>query len=758
MPMQLFSIIQFICVFILYIILTVGLPAIILNGVIPEFRCSLRLLLYFVIGNSYFSILITFLELLHICNSFSIIFITVLTAYVLAVKNYKITPWKTIKNVFKDISRVIYKQMGIRTLLHKWFVNIFQGVKRFTCVFGGFLKKHPADLLLLIITMTLIFQRYGVRLVKTYGYAASDMIVHNYWINSLGNGKIYVAGVYPYAFHCMASCFHIVFGFDNYIILSVFWLVQTIMLHLSMLVFLKCCCKNKFLPYLGVCTYLLAELFILNANAYARFFSSLPQIYGFIFILPTILFVFEFLRLGKLEAYGKAEIKNGSIWCIAGFLLSLQMTMSAHFYNTIIVAFFCAGGIIGYGFRVFRKRYFLKIAASAVLAAVIAFLPMGISLATGNHFEGSIRWATNMIKNSPEEEKEENKKKASAEEKEVTVQDEKERSSLKELVFGEKNSIRSFMALYMFNSGYGRLAFVSIVFVILLLLLSLAFMLFKKFDYGARGITVAVGTWLLMLLMGCEVTGFPTLMDHERTSAYLTYAVIVCMSMLADRVGYILFGGLKRATFLLSRLSFGTVLIICIFYIYVFSVKSVWAPDTFETNEAVTCLTNIIHDNKDHKWTICSANDELRMADEHGYHYEVIDFLDEMQGGGNRADIYIPTEKVYFFIEKTPLDYGISYDKSGQKISAAGAAQPLPVKNGLEPYKGENRWIVMSKMYEWAKKFKRMYPNEMKVYYETNDFICYYVEQNTYSLYNFAIDYSYNTRRQRAAKETEEEK
>lgn len=47
-------------------------------------------------------------------------------------------------------------------------------------------------------------------------------------------------------------------------------------------------------------------------------------------------------------------------------------------------------------------------------------------------------------------------------------------------------------------------------------------------------------------------------------------------------------------------------------------------------------------------------------------------------------------------------------------------------------------------MYFWAEQFHNMYPNEMDVYYETEDFICYCVDQNEYSLFNFSIDYKYN--------------
>lgn len=32
----------------------------------------------------------------------------------------------------------------------------------------------------------------------------------------------------------------------------------------------------------------------------------------------------------------------------------------------------------------------------------------------------------------------------------------------------------------------------------------------------------------------------------------------------------------------------------------------------------------------------------------------------------------------------------------------------------------------------------------MEVYYETDDFVCYRIQQNEYSLYNFAVDYGYH--------------
>ena len=78
------------------------------------------------------------------------------------------------------------------------------------------------------------------------------------------------------------------------------------------------------------------------------------------------------------------------------------------------------------------------------------------------------------------------------------------------------------------------------------------------------------------------------------------------------------------------------------------------------------------------------------------------------------------------------------------KTAAEQAEQALPDKSGLAAYNGPRRSVTMSRMYYWAQKFMELYPNELKVYYENDRFVCYYIEQNVYRLYNFAIYYGYN--------------
>ena len=61
----------------------------------------------------------------------------------------------------------------------------------------------------------------------------------------------------------------------------------------------------------------------------------------------------------------------------------------------------------------------------------------------------------------------------------------------------------------------------------------------------------------------------------------------------------------------------------------------------------------------------------------------------------------------------------------------------------------------MCHIYYCTQKFKELYPDEMEVYYETDSFICYRVQQNVNSPYNFAIDYGYNNPTPKAGSEEE---
>jgi hypothetical protein len=105
----------------------------------------------------------------------------------------------------------------------------------------------------------------------------------------------------------------------------------------------------------------------------------------------------------------------------------------------------------------------------------------------------------------------------------------------------------------------------------------------------------------------------------------------------------------------------------------------------------------------------------------------------------------IPTKYVYIFIEKIPLDYTIANKYSNMKVSVGGASQAYnDYYTGNSMYKGEARYILMSKMYYWAERYQEVYPEDFTVFYEDDEFVCYKLVQNTSFLNNLMVDFGYN--------------
>lgn len=171
-----------------------------------------------------------------------------------------------------------------------------------------------------------------------------------------------------------------------------------------------------------------------------------------------------------------------------------------------------------------------------------------------------------------------------------------------------------------------------------------------------------------------------------------------------------------------------------------------------ETNGAIICLTNILNTEEKNTWTVVSAGDEREMIHTDGSHVESLDFLEAVEDTASAELLYIPTEDVFFFIEKRPLSgetQGLrdAFTKTGAErdmISESDAAQTLDYSAGSENYKGSARKILMAKMYAWVQKYQEMFPESCSAWYEDDEFLCVRVRQNPYRLQNFDTGFSYN--------------
>ena len=257
---------------------------------------------------------------------------------------------------------------------------------------------------------------------------------------------------------------------------------------------------------------------------------------------------------------------------------------------------------------------------------------------------------------------------------------------------------------------------------------------------------MSVGFYMLFMCVMQALTalGLPELMQPSRLCIFFCYSLGLVWALNVDAFIYLVFGWLKK-NWVMNGIS-GIILAIgTIVSVMLGLVRSPVTTNALETNEAIICLTNIIHENKPFNWTILSSNDEHQMIIDSGRHYEMITFLRQLMDLKRNSEIKLPTEYVYFFIEKQPINYAHSADGIELKpVSEDGANTPINTEKGILAYTGEARWGTMSHMYYWAQAFKKLYPNEMEIYYETDDFVCYRLHQNVESLYNLAIDYGYN--------------
>ena len=615
-----------------------------------------------------------------------------------------------------------------------------------------------------------------------------------------GQNDVFVAGIYPFGFHCVIYYIHTVTGIETYVLLRLFYVVQVLYIHYALLAFLKACCRTSYCAWGAVFVYVLAAFF--NRNTYSRYYSSLPQEFGMIFILPGIYFMYAFLKQRKIEvnqcnkernAAGLKTWKCKSTRYLMGFIAGFGLTLIVHFYDTMVAGLFCIGIAGGYLLRIFKKEYFFRVLATGLLSIFLAVLPMGIAFLQGTPLQGSLGWGLNVINGSnntgaeeedeadiPGSEKEEiNTNTQSVTDQSMTestdtagsITDQTmsengvenaqmtEGTQVKTTRFGMLVEKIRFRITDITQNGLDYL-WTGVHNVVMLqasvpwmlfifgcegfcLIGGLLFTLIGKHDYGSMLMSAGFGLLLLMMFLSAWRFGLPHIMDASRCSIYVAYMIPVAIGLGMDGMVTLVFGFFKRNIWM-NLVSLMTSAALAATLVNGNQIRTPSILTALQSNAAITCLANIKRENEKYKYTICSANDELRMMEDYARHEETITFLRSMEGDAVNGNLTLPTDRVYFFIEKIPLDYTVAYEGSGQLISEEGAKKPLPTAGDISVYEGENRWIVMSRMYYWAQAFMELYGKEMQVYYETDDFICYVVEQNTYSLYDFSIDYGYN--------------
>lgn len=791
-------ILRFLGIFAAYTGVTLALPALMFRRILRGRSLAEQFLMCYTFGNFYIINIVFLLQLLHISNFFTLAGLTAVLSIVIGGRVNRIPLKQQAGNTWHLFGKLLRGRMKLKSAIFLFLGKCAEGIKRLAKFFYRHIVKNPIQSMLLLGIGVCLCWIYGRQIILVYGYRASDIPVHMSWINEMSRGKIFAKGVYPFGFHCMIYYLHAVFRFDTYVILCQFFFAQVIFMHLVLLAMLKQLCKTKYIPYIGTFVFLLGNFW--SGQTYSRFYATLPQEFGMIFVIPSIYFLIRFFQIPKQKLADKET--RLTLQC---FAMAFSLTLAIHFYGTMIAGLCCIGIACGFCFRFLRKEYFRRIMFTGICSVFLAVLPMGIAFATGTPLQGSLGWGLSVInggKSSSSTETEADEAETlevstgddkntvrvvkpdgtvmeidvsdlpSAQENESGGQTQTETTApaVPKVSFGEKirkipgkaknalSEMSSRILEFIIKLDVKNIGYMILASFALLLLLGLVFCIFRQPGYGAMLMSMGFCMWIVTILLCAGVFGLPPLMDGARCSIYYVYLLSAALTALADGLLYMVLP-LRKLRLVRNAVSLAVTAAVLMGMFQNHMIKQSDFSSGFVMNGAITCLSNIIHENEDKTWTIVSANDETQMGVDHGWHYETITFLRGMETLEKNTKVIIPTKTVYFFIEKIPLDYSVTYDKSGQSISRKGASRSLPNVGGIGMYQGEGRWIVMSRMYYWAQAFRERYPNEMKVYYEDNKFICYKIEQNMYHQYDFAIDYRYNQNKMQdeTAEDTQDE-
>ena len=189
-------------------------------------------------------------------------------------------------------------------------------------------------------------------------------------------------------------------------------------------------------------------------------------------------------------------------------------------------------------------------------------------------------------------------------------------------------------------------------------------------------------------------------------------------------------------------------------------------------NSTVKVTDSIIDTFPKKSYTIVAPTDELYPVILDGWHEELKSFAEQCID----PEYTLPTEYIFLYVEKKPLLYAQSHFFQGpfwlgeekykdtywkrysKKYPYSGASQSPEIKtaeiteetvqdareesdNEWHSYtRLEERTRLEARVYDWCRRFSKLHPGVLDVYYEDEDFVCYYLRQDPGRLYHLGME------------------
>ena len=702
--------------------------------------------------------------------------------------------------IFAHIKRTLSGTQGWKLLIFRQaeglkiiIVNSFQQLNK---KIKG--RRIEYGILFVLIVFAVAYFSYGAFQCHSYGWG--DMYVHHAWIYGLKEGKIFSAGIYPEAMHCFIYCMNDLFGISVYSCMMFLGEIHVSALLLAIYCFLREVMKSKYTVYLVLAAFLTIDMVCVDEiYGMSRMQYTIPQEFGLYTEFLCALYLVRFLRRNPEEGKAKRKVWNDDLFL---FMTSLAASLAIHFYVTMMAFFLCAAIAIFGIVKVFRKENFKSLVIAVLAGMIISAAPMVLAYASGIPLQGSLNWGMNVMNGTDTKEgrtqqaqsiaSENNAETSSQNESESqsseSIQQESGVQSSQSVTSEEKQQTETNDALeqeqtsqkksrktigeyikMVYKYGYAQLygdtrakwllGFTLIAGILSVINWIITAVRFRKLPFELYfGITAA--SIIFMILYAAPFLGLPEIIAGARLCLTEQVLLLSMMALPADEVLFAI--GRRKMACILPYLSVLGVAAIYAGTNYFGVYHGYLYYELTRYNSVVNLTNRIASEYPKQRYTIISTTDEIYQVIESGWHEEILDFYYKSK----LEKYYIPTEYLFFYVEKNPIQYAqyhffagprwlaqkkySQYYKYSNAVISEGSAiksskvsedvlgEPLTdMGKASDAYSNlKNRTILESELYFWCQDFKARLPYEIQVYFEDEDVVCYMIKQNPEHLYN----------------------
>lgn len=610
-------------------------------------------------------------------------------------------------------------------------------------------------ILLIVIIFGVIYYSYGAFQVHTYGF--TDMFIHHRWVNSLVEGHIFSEGIYPQAMHCFVYCMHVLFGIKIYSIIKFLQCIHIIVFLISSYLYLREIFCWKYSPVFVMGLYLTLNFSF--EYSMSRLQVTFPMEFGFYTQFLCVLYLVRYLRNEDSFVWKGKKLEKCWNKELLLFMLALTASIEIHFYITVMAFILCISFSIFNICQILVRRKLIPLLSAIICGCVIAVLPMAVAYISGIPLEGSLYWGVNSVSSASDENSH------SAQESGTDGQETVRRPldlADEDLVIIEKlpdlgqkivkGIIKSeYLIKEVYKKGYqgmysakrGKRIFGITIAVIVIYFIGKygKGQLCGRIKETSRQYPPVILLSFVSVLIYAAYTapelGLPVLISDHRFNAIGHLLVLSVMVMPADilfSIG-VLYCKEKFLQYISVVLTLGIYVMTNMFGIYHKYLYFVLS----QYDVALSVTNSIIEEFPKDSFTLIAPDEEKPLIALYGKHEEIWGFLETCAKGSYT----IPTKYIFIYVEKRPIEYyqnyyfdGPSWLGKGKKaeiktsdISIEAAKEDMSEFGSWYRY-GQGRTILESHAYEWCQDFSQKYPSELGVYYEDENFVCYYIKQD----------------------------